>query len=72
MNNYFDSARAVLAEAYEHDGQMSQDTINEVLAERYPCGSGGVGHAQRRMKRETAKRIREWLEPADHSREPNP
>lgn len=54
------TAKSVIVEAYERG--ISTD---EVLAERYPCGPGGVGHAQRRMKAETKQRIREWLEPGE-------
>lgn len=57
---YFDTAKSVLSEAYERDV-----SVETVLSERYPYSRGGVGHAHRRMKAETTKRIREWLEPGE-------
>lgn len=63
--SYFETAKAVIREANERDV-----TTDEVLADLYPFGRGGVGRAHQKAKQEIAKRIREWLEPGEPS-EPN-
>lgn len=56
----FTVAKEVISAAHER-----QCSYQEVLLERFPPGPGGVGHANARTRRETLKRIREWLEPGE-------
>lgn len=65
MCNAYAIAEEVIRSACDHGV-----TVNEALAERFPCGAGGVGHAQRKAKAAVAMAIREWYEPRE-AREPN-
>jgi hypothetical protein len=65
MRNPYDIAEEVIRSA-----QARGLTTDEVLNERFPCGPGGVGYAQRKAKPAVARAIREWFEPRE-TREPN-
>jgi hypothetical protein len=62
MHEYFANALSVRNAAYEQGV-----SIEDVLDQRFPRGSGGVGFANAKARNEIVQRLREWMEPSERN-----